>query len=440
MSNSCRSEITRRCVLTGSVALMAGLASSGYADRGLVSNGRNRGGRSDRPKLRVLGTHVTLQEQIRRAAQADLGIDIEFIPGGSASVLQQASTRPDSFDVYEQWSNSIGVLWRAHAIKPIEISRIDKWSQINSLAKTGRLDPRDPIAAGDAPHTLLYVQDQGKLGSEPSEKISYLPYVHNVDSFGYDMRVHDVAEAYEGESWGWLLDERITNKVALVNEPTIGLFDAALAARARGFMEFKDIGNMSISEIDQLFDILIDYRRNGHIAGVWNSVPESVEFMKSGRATVLSMFSPGATTLRADGIPVRYAAPREGYRAWHGVMCLSAEIQPEVEEMAYAYMNWWLSGKAGATMCRQGYYISVPEAARQHLTENEWDYWYDGQPARESIKGTDGRIIANSGDVRNGGSYKVRFGRIAVWNTVMDNYEYTLVRWGEFLATAPKYQ
>ena len=40
--------------------------------------------------LRILGTHVTLQEEIRKQAQKDLGITLSFHPGGSASVLFNA--------------------------------------------------------------------------------------------------------------------------------------------------------------------------------------------------------------------------------------------------------------------------------------------------------------------------------------------------------------
>lgn len=387
--------------------------------------------------LRVLGTHVTLQEQIRLAAEADLGIRIEFAPGGSGAVLQQASTRPDSFDVYEQWSNSIRVLWRAGAIQPIETQRIDRWDQINNLSKRGRLSESSSIGLGDAPHKLLYTQGTGSLASTPSERVSFLPYVHNVDSFGYDTRVVPRGEAYEDESWGWLLDERWRGRVALVNEPTIGLFDAALAVQAKGLMTFDNIGDMSRTEIDSLFEILIDLKRDGHFAGVWSSVPESVSFMRSGRAVIESMFSPGAASLRGEGVPVQYAAPREGFRAWHGVMCLSAAVSEEVKEAAYRYMNWWLSGRPGAIMARQGYYISVPQAARQFMTDNEWGYWYDGRPATDAITGTTGKVIAEIGDIRNGGSYQDRFGHVAVWNSVMRNYEHTLLRWGEFLSTQP---
>lgn len=423
--------LTRRQVLARGIAAGASaIAVPGGMARGPARSGRRRG-----VTLRVLGTHVTLQEQIRALAEADLGIRIAFSPGGSASVLQQASTRPESFHVYEQWSNSIHVLWRAGAIAPLDVARITQWDGVNALSKTGRLSPRDAIAAGDAPHTLLYVQPDGSLGSSPRDRVSFLPYVHNVDSFGYDTRVVPIGAAYEEESWGWLLDERWRGRVATVNEPTIGLFDLALAARAKGLVGFRDIGNMTIEEIDRLFGVLVDLKRDGHFTGVWNSVPESVGFMRSGRAVIESMFSPGAVALRSAGVPVRYAAPREGYRAWHGVMCLSAACSDEEADAGYAYMNWWLSGRAGALMARQGYYISVPDASRPYLSEDEWAYWYDGEAAAGTIRGTDGEVVAEPGDRRTGGSYRRRFGHIAVWNTVMDQYEHTLLRWGEFLST-----
>ncbi len=383
--------------------------------------------------LRVLGTHVTLQETIRRQAEKDLGFAIEFEPGGSAGVLQKASTRPDSFDLYEQWANSINILWQAEAIQGIDRQRLDHWDEINGITKTGRLTPQARIGAGDAPYKFLYEQSSGLLGQQPTDLISFLPYVHNVDSFGYNTRVIPRGEAYETESWGWLLDEQWAGKVGLVNEPTIGIFDAALAAQARGLMTFGDIGDMTRAEVDQLFDILVAYKSRGHFNGIWNSVPQSIDFMRSGRVAIESMFSPAASTLSGEGIPVVYAAPREGYRAWHGVMCLSSSTRGHRQDKAYAFMNWWLSGWPGAFIARQGYYISNPQRSREHLEPAEWDYWYGGLPAQRALRGTDGNVAVRRGAVRNGGSYETRLANIAVWNTVMDTYEYSLSRWHELL-------
>ena len=390
---------------------------------------------NSKPTIKVVGTHVTLQEQLRIQAEKDLGINIEFYPGGSAEVLLKASTDPSSFDLYEQWSNSINILWQANAIQPIAISKLKYWDEINDLTKKGRISANANIGLGDAPYKLLYIQKDGSLAANPTEQISFMPYVHNTDSYGYNSAVIPQGIPYETESWGWLLDEKYKGKVALVNAPTIGIFDAALAAKARGLMDFKDMGNMSRQEVDELFKILIDYKKRGHFRGVWSSVPQSVQWMKSGEVIIQSMFSPGVSALKGQGIPCTYAAPKEGYRAWHGVMCLSRESVGERQEAAYAFMNWWLSGWPGAFIARQGYYISNPQRSRLFMSKPEWDYWYAGKPASEPLKGTDGNVSVQTGDIRTGGSYIKRFENVAIWNTVMDSYEYTLSKWNEFVLT-----
>ena len=107
---------------------------------------------------------MTLQEKLRKRAEADLGLEISFQPGGSAAVLHQASTRPESFDLYEQWSNSIRVLWQAGAIQPIETERLTYWGEINELTKEGRLYEIDtrlrPSGADSSLATYLEAFDQ----------------------------------------------------------------------------------------------------------------------------------------------------------------------------------------------------------------------------------------------------------------------------------------
>ncbi|MBV1880114.1 MAG: extracellular solute-binding protein [Pseudomonadales bacterium] len=385
--------------------------------------------------IRVLGTHVTLQEELRQQAMKDLGINLVYEPGGSAAVLQKASMSPGSFDLYEQWSNSINILWNSGSIQPIDTRRISHWGEINSLTKTGKLTPEAKVGAGDAPYKLLYVQDNEELGKQQSDKVSFLPYVHNVDSFGYNSNVIKRGIPYETESWGWLLNEKYSGKVGIVNAPTIGLFDLALAAQSLGLAKFENIGAITNQELDRLFAILSEMRKAGHFSGFWNSVPESIQFMISERVAIESMFSPAVSALNGKGLPVVYAAPKEGYRGWHGVMCLSSATQGREKEAAYEYMNWWLSGWPGAFIARQGYYISNPERSQAHLSKPEWDYWYLGKPATKSLQGTDGKTSVHKGDSRSGGSYQQRLSHVAVWNTVMPSYEYSLQKWYEFISS-----
>lgn len=417
-------RISRRKFIKNSTIALGALGLQSYAPTVIAKT---------KTKLRVLGTHVTLQEQIRQKAQKDLGIEIEFFPGGSASVLHQAATRPETFDIYEQWSNSIKVLWEASAIQPIDKGRINFWDEINDLCKKGSIVPNAPKGLGDAPYKMLYVQDDLSLDSNETNNISFLPYVHNTDSFGYNSRFIPKGVPYETESWGWLLDKKYRGKVALVNAPTIGIFDAALAVEAQGMMKFENMGNMTRDEIDELFSILLEYSSMGHFRGVWSSVPKSVELMANGEVVIQSMFSPGVSALKGMGIPCVYAAPKEGYRAWHGVMCLSSKATGNTKDAAYDFMNWWLSGWVGAFIARQGYYISNPQRSKSFMKNEEWDYWYEGKPAEKSLKGTDGKVSIQPGEVRTGGSYIKRFSNIAVWNTVMDTYEYSLIKWNEFL-------
>lgn len=383
--------------------------------------------------VRVLGTHVTLQEELREKAMADLGINLVFEPKGSAAVVQKASMFPESFDLFEQWSNSINVLWQSGAIQSIDKSRITNWNEVNDLTKTGKLMPGAKLGAGDAPYKLLHVQPDNTLGETHTNNISFLPYVHNVDSYGYNTDVIPEGVPYKTESWGWLLDKKHSGKVGIVNAPTIGLFDLALAAQANGLMTFSNIGAMSKQELDQLFRILIDLKQSGHFSGFWTSVPESVEFMQSNRVVIESMFSPAVSALNGQNIPVRYAAPKEGYRGWHGVMCLSSTTHGRVKDAAYDYMNWWLSGWPGAFIARQGYYISNPQRAKNYLSQAEWDYWYAGKAATEQLRGTDNKVSVQAGDIRTGGSYETRFSNVAVWNTVMPTYDYSIQKWYEFI-------
>ncbi len=144
---------------------------------------------------------------------------------------------------------------------------------------------------------------------------------------------------------------------------------------------------------------------------------------------IQSMWSTGITILNGQGVPVEQSVPSEGYRAWHGGLCLSRTLDARMLDVAYEYLNWWISGWPGAVVARQGYYISTPERSREYMTESEWDYWYGGLPAAEDLPGPDGRMRIRSGSVRSGGSYWQRANCIAVWNTTMDEHNYLVRRW-----------
>lgn len=389
-----------------------------------------------KPKLRVLGTAISLLEELRIKAQADLGIDVVFDNNDFVVTQHKAAQEPDSYDIYDQCFHNLDIVWYWRAVQPIEIERIALWDEINDLTKTGQIGPSARMGQGDVPARKLYVQPNLALGDMPTGRISMLPTTHNFDSFAYRSDVVDDVQSVA--SWAALLSDRWAGRCALVDEPAIGIFDAALAAQAAGLMSFGNIGNMTVAEIDQLMDILEARRKAGFFRSFWRTAEDAARLMIDGDTDIQSMWSTGIGILNSKGLPVEQAAPVEGYRAWHGGLCLSRSLSGRMLDIAYDYLNWWISGWPGAVVARQGYYISTPQRSRSHMTAAEWDYWYEGLPAREDLTGPDGVIRIKRGSVRSGGSYWQRANGIAVWNTTMDEHNYLVRRWMQLVGRAEK--
>lgn len=382
--------------------------------------------------LRVLGTSITLLPPVREQARADLGFDIEFTQLDFLDCQRQAAMEPQGYDVYEQCFHNLDIVWFWGALQPIDIARIPEWDNISDLVKLGGVSKYAGRGRGDAPVKKLYIQPGGFLGSKPSRHISMLPMVHNMDSFGFDARVFGASPEVR-PSWAWLLDRRAKGRIALVDEPAIGFFDAALAAEASGELEFADIGNMTIDEINALMKLLERKRLDGYFCASWRDGDEAAALAEQGKVAIQSMWSPVYGKLRRARPHFVEAAPVEGYRAWHGGASLSHHLRGAQLDMAYEYLNWWLSGFAGAVMARQGYYISNPTRARDFLAPDEWAYWYDGAAATRDLPGPTGEVAVAAGSRRAGGPYTDRARQIVIWNTVMDEYNYAARAWDRFV-------
>lgn len=380
------------------------------------------------PKLRIIGRSELITAPIRKQAQADLGFAIEFEMIDSIEGLQRVITRPDSFDLYHQW-HTVDLMWTARCIQPIQLNRLIHGAEILSTVR-GRSGPSRVI---DTVFDRLFVQADGRLGPAPSGELSMLPLLHGVDSFVYADALRGVMGEGEVESWGWLLDPRLQGRVAMINDPVLGMIEAALAVEAQRGAAFADIGNLSLDEVDEVAEALIARKRLGHFKGFWNSFEDSVRLMTKG-VLVESMFSPAVAALRSKGAKVTVSTPAEGGRGWHADLSVSAACEGEKLDMAYAYLNWWMMGWAGASAARQGYYATFPARMRSYQEPGEWEYWYEGQPAPRALKDPYGRVSVPLGHLREGGSHRDRMSRARVWNTFMDEHTHVVRRWREFLA------
>ena len=390
------------------------------------------------PVLKVIGTSATLTPGLRRRAAGELGFAIEFEVLDGLSCQRRGVMAPESYDVYDQWFHSLDLLWTAAAIQPIDTARIARWGEL-------RLAGTEPQAArpggGARPGDLLFVQPDRSLGPVPprpgAPQIAMLPTAYNVDSFAYGPELAALRREGEAESWAWLLDPRWHGRCALGLDPAASAVELALAAQAAGLMSFADPGDLTVEEIDTLFGHLMARRRAGHFGRFWASAEESVRVMTAGGAgggcVLGALWSPAYYAMRGLGRPLTYAAPQEGYRGWHSGLSLSAALEGERRDMAYAYLNWWLDGVPGAEMARQGYYMSVTGPLARTLSPAEWEYWYGGAPAAEDLPGLAAPVVVRRGERRAGGSQAERVARVAVWSTIMPEHNYLVRRWRDFV-------
>ena len=379
--------------------------------------------------LRTVGLGVSVINEIQGQASSDLGFPVRGQALGYGAMFGKMLNQNDQYEIAEGYYNDMDVFIPSKVWQPIDTQRIKDWDKVTDLCKTGKLTPESNEGQGDAPFRHLWLDENGDRVEGPSRYISMVPGWHNADSIGYNPE--DTERPIE--SWAELFSEDFSGRVALLNVPQIGVMDAALAIEAMGSFQFKDKGNMTKEEIDFLIGFLIEKKQAGHFRAFWETFGQSVNLMVNGEVALESMWSPAVTAIKAEGVPCVYAFPKEGMRGWHGGLAISAKVEGKKLDEAYEYINWWLDGWAGAFVARQGYYMSVPDNVKKFLEPEEWDFWYEGKPAAKELPDPFGTIIVEEGEVRDGGSYWDRFKNIAVWNSLMDENDYLVKRWTEFL-------
>jgi len=424
MDNGARQDIriSRRAWLAGAAAAVAA--------RGLA--GVPAAVAADPVTLRYLGTAVNQSKEIAQKAKADLGIAIEYIPVTTDDVSKRIITQPGSFDVADTEYFSLRKLIPSGNLVGMDAKRIKYAEQITPVFTKGQVAGKTIGDQGTAPKKVFYLEGPSstKFASSPTQWITLIPTTYNADTLGIrpDLIKRPIS------SWAELLNPEFKGKASILNIPSIGIMDAAMVVEAMGVHKYKDKGNMSKAEIDLTMKTLTEAKKAGQFRAFWKDFNESVNLMASGETVIQSMWSPAITKVRSMGVPCVYQPLKEGYRAWAAGFGLPKTLKGKKLDAAYDFINWFLSGWAGAFLNRQGYYSAVLETAKANMEPYEWAYWMEGKPAEKDIKAPDGTLLEKAGTVRDGGSYEARMGAVACWNAVMDENDYMVRKWNEFIA------
>jgi putative spermidine/putrescine transport system substrate-binding protein len=383
--------------------------------------------------LMHVGPSYSIFPDVVAQASADLGFKVEMQNAWTADIMTRMMSQPESIDIADLEFWALQRIWRAGKLQAIDTSKIALWDKIIPLFRDGtNFDGLPASTQGTLPFEVQYVAAAGdtEFAAGPTGLATMMPTIYNADTLG--LRPDLIGRPVD--SWAELLNPEFKGKVALINVPQIGIMDAAMAIEARGDMTYGDKGNMTREEIDKTIEILTALKKDGHFRAFWTSFDESVNFMASGEVVIQSMWSPAVTAVRARGTDCVYQGLKEGYRGWGNGLGLMSHLEGIRLEAAMEYLNWMLTGPYGAFVARQGYYSAVPETTKAALTPEEWDYWYDGKPAAVEIKDPFGGVMEQPGRARDGGSFEARVGGIRCWNATMDEGEYLVKRWNEFVA------
>ena len=383
--------------------------------------------------LRYAGTGVNAFKELADKCKEDTGIIIQYTTLTSDDVVKRAVTQPTSFDMLDSEYWMLKKIVPSGNLKGMDTKRIKLYDEIVPIFTKGKLpDGADTTRIGVAPIKVSYLSgaEAAEFAAEPTEFMTLIPTVYNADTLGIrpDLIKRPIS------SWAELLNPEFKGKAAILNIPSIGIMDAGLVAQASGLIKYGDMGNMTKEEIDKTIATLIEAKKAGQFRAFWTDFNESVNLMASGETVIQSMWSPAVTAVRLKGIPCTFQPLKEGYRAWASGFGLPKTLKGKKLDAAYEFINWFLSGWAGAYLNRQGYYAAVLETAKENMQPYEWAFWMEGKPAEKDILGPDGGLLEKAGTVRDGGSYDTRMGAVACWNSTMKENAYMVQKWNEFIA------
>ena len=421
---------SRRTVLKGSAAV-AGVAVGSGAVSGFPTIWAQN---IKDVTLRFVGSGVTHQAPWKAQIEKDLGFKTVFTVTDFDTVKNRGITQPRSYDLLEPTFNNFRAMWPTGVFQPIDSTRLKLWDEAIDLYKApGKIWPDASFGQGSNPSLTLYTDEEGSRGFKTpgtSKWLTAVPSQHNADTLGYNLDL----TGRKLDTWAELVSDEWTGKVALQLLAEIALMDVGMALEAAGLVAYENKGNMTRDEIDKTFAIMNDLKRGGHFRGFWLTFGESVNLMLSKEVALQSMWSPAVSVVKAQGINAVYADLKEGYRAWTIGFQLPRHLQGLKLDAAYEFFDWLYSGWTGAYMARQGYYMPTPNRTKEFLSADEFGFWYEGKPAQGVIKDPFGNDVEQAGAVRDGGEYKNRMGRVAVWNSEPDELVYMTDKFDEFQA------
>ena len=217
--------------------------------------------------------------------------------------------------------------------------------EMEPLTKRGLLRPLDPKGVPGFDQLAFSGSDDIR---NAAGNVLFVP--GSSGPHGIIVNTDEVSEPID--SYAQLFEDRFAGRVALEGSSLTALGLTGLA------LGFDDPFDMDSDELDQAKQYLIDHRDN--FRSFAESDSDMVNLFKSGEVVIADGGRGTANDMIADGLPVKWIAPKEGAMSWVCGFALTSE--GENIPAAYRLMDYYSSPEAQALSAKAGFVAMNPKA------------------------------------------------------------------------------
>lgn len=216
-------------------------------------------------------------------------------------------------DLMHPCNYSVGRFVEAKLVKPIDTAKLSNWKDVFPSLQTADGVLKDGVV-------VMAPADWGNSS-----------IVYRTDLVDEDFK--------KNESWGIFYDDKYAGKVAPLNNEV----NIAVTAMIGG-MKAADAFMVKGEQLAALKPMLEKVIKNARF--LWDDPTTMTQAMASGEIVAAYSWNDAPKNLTAQGIPVAYAKPKEGYFTWYCGMTILNSGKGD-EAAAHDFVDAWLSPETG---------------------------------------------------------------------------------------------
>jgi spermidine/putrescine-binding protein len=216
-------------------------------------------------------------------------------------------------DLMHPCNYSVGRFVEAKLVNPIDTAKLSHWNDLFPALQTAK-----------------GVLENGQIVMAPADW----------GNSSYAYRPDLVEEPYKsGESWSIFTDDKYAGKVAMSNNEVAITIAAMLNGMKPGDAFY--VGGDQLAATKPIVEKII---ANSRV--LWDDPTSMIQMLASGEIVAAYAWNDAAKNLQAQGIPVAYAKPKEGYFTWFCGMTLLNSGKADTAA-AHDFVDAWLSPETG---------------------------------------------------------------------------------------------